>query len=90
MASPKKPKYKIEKTKTIPKKPKKKPKKFWLGYRELVSEFPNWGVEVEGIERFKEVKKHPSDSVLQFAFLTKIIELLREIRDEAKKERKIN
>lgn len=76
----KKPKKKI---------PKKEPKKFWFNYRELVDEYSNWGREVEGIKCFREAKKSPSDADLQFAFLVKIVDLLREIRDEVKRDRKI-
>jgi len=67
--------------------PKIKPKKFHLSYRSLVSDYPNWGLEKENKKEFLEEKKSPSDSTLQFAFLTKIVVLLVEIRDEVKRGR---
>jgi len=69
---------------------KKEVKKFWLGYRELLKDgYPNWGIEFENKNQYQERKKHPISDDLQFAFLTKIIDLLREIKEELRREKTI-
>lgn len=69
--------------------PKKKPVKIFVSYRELVNEYPNWGQEMERKKNATEMRNHPTHDELMLAFLTKIVDLLREIRNEVKKERVI-
>ena len=76
-------KKKIKKVKVV------KPIKTFVSYRQLVDEFSNWGQELEKKEA-TEMLKHPNTEQLTFAFLVKIVDLLREIRDEVKRERKIS
>lgn len=75
--------------KTPKKKPKKKPVKFFLPYALLVGDYPNWGSEFDDKKAYQEARKHPSHSELNLAFLTAIVRLLREIRDEIGQERSI-
>lgn len=67
--------------------PEKKPKKFTLAYRLLVGEYPNWERVFGSKKEMDKMKKSPDDSTLKIAFLVRIIDLLREIRDEVKRER---
>jgi hypothetical protein len=58
-----------------------------LPYRRLLTEYPNWGINLANKKEWSEKKNHPDTETLQFAFLTVIVDLLREIRDELRKER---
>ena len=69
--------------------PKKKPEKIFVSYGELMNEYSNWGENKESKKEATKMREHPSVYKLQFAFLTRIIDLLREIRNEVKRERLI-
>jgi len=75
--------------KPIKKIPRKKPKEFWLGYRELLPKRLSWGLSFDKKSEMIKEQKNPTDSTLQFAFLTKIVDLLIEISNEEKRNRKI-
>lgn len=69
--------------------PKKKSEKVFVKYKELINEHSNWGEEKENKKEAREMRNHPSYGQLQFAFLSKIVDLLKEIRDELKREKTI-
>ena len=71
------------------KKPEIKPKEIVVGYRSLLQGMPNWGRVCEGEKEAAAVRKNPGDWDLTFAFLTHILDVLVEIKEELKRTRTI-
>ena len=77
------------------KKPKKKivvkkAEEFTYEYLDLVGEYPDWEGLFDDKKSRDESQKNPRDMALVFGFLSRIVMLLAEIRNELKRKREIN